>query len=100
MPAGRRTALMDKEGESPFSLTAYVGVSRDVAHESAGQPICTAEGNPEKGWRPGMEAMHGAVLFFSGIKDDGLVKSPRLVMPDLIRHPEHIENTGFRPPPE
>jgi len=21
-------------------------------------------------------------------------------MPDLIRHPEHIENTGFRPPPE
>jgi len=21
-------------------------------------------------------------------------------MPDLIRHPEHIENTGFRPLPE
>ncbi len=38
--------------------------------------------------------------FLSGIRFDGLVKSPRLVMPDLIRHPEHIENTGFRPTPE
>ncbi len=31
---------------------------------------------------------------------DGLVKNAGLVMPDLIRHPEHIENTGFRPLPE
>ncbi|WP_319523744.1 hypothetical protein [uncultured Desulfosarcina sp.] len=31
---------------------------------------------------------------------DGLVKSTKLVMPDLIRHPEHIEITGFRPAPE
>jgi len=38
--------------------------------------------------------------FLSGIKFDGVVKSPKLVMPDLIRHPEHIENTGFRPTPE
>jgi hypothetical protein len=28
---------------------------------------------------------------------DGLVKSPKNVMPDLIRHPEHIEITGFPP---
>jgi hypothetical protein len=31
---------------------------------------------------------------------DGLVKSPEFVMPDLIRHPEHTEITGFRPSPE
>ena len=31
---------------------------------------------------------------------DGLAKSPKFVMPDLIRHPEHIEITGFRPSPE
>jgi len=31
---------------------------------------------------------------------DGLVKSPLIVMPDLIRHPEPIEFTGFRLPPE
>ena len=27
---------------------------------------------------------------------DELVKSPNTVMPDLIRHPELIEITGFR----
>jgi len=31
---------------------------------------------------------------------DDLVKSPKSVMPVLIRHPEHIEITGFRPSPE
>jgi hypothetical protein len=30
----------------------------------------------------------------------GLVKSPEFVMPDLIRHPEHTEITGFRLSPE
>jgi hypothetical protein len=32
------------------------------------------------------------------INIDGFVKSPRIVMPDLIRHPELIEFTGFRLP--
>jgi len=31
---------------------------------------------------------------------DELVKSPEIVMPDLIRHPELIEFTGFRLSPE
>jgi hypothetical protein len=31
---------------------------------------------------------------------DGHVKRPEFVMPDLIRHPEHTETTGFRPSPE
>jgi hypothetical protein len=31
---------------------------------------------------------------------DAFVKSPRIVMPDLIRHPELIEFTGFRLSPE
>jgi hypothetical protein len=31
---------------------------------------------------------------------DGLVKSPKTVMPDLIRHPEVIGFTGFRLSPE
>jgi hypothetical protein len=31
---------------------------------------------------------------------DGLVKSLEIVMPDLIRHPERIEITGFRLSPE
>jgi len=31
---------------------------------------------------------------------DGFVKSPKTVMPDLIRHPEIIEFTGFRLSPE
>jgi len=33
-------------------------------------------------------------------KDDGLVKSCSVVMPDLLRHPETIEITGFLPAPE
>ena len=33
-------------------------------------------------------------------KVDNLVKSPKTVMPDLIRHPEVIEFTGFRLSPE
>ena len=31
---------------------------------------------------------------------DSFVKSPKTVMPDLIRHPEVIEFTGFRLSPE
>jgi len=31
---------------------------------------------------------------------DGFVKSPKFVMPDLIRHPESTEITGFRLSPE
>jgi len=31
---------------------------------------------------------------------DDLVKSPKTVMPDLIRHPEVIEFAGFRLSPE
>ena len=31
---------------------------------------------------------------------DALVKSPIIVMPDLIRHPEVVEFTGFRLSPE
>jgi hypothetical protein len=31
---------------------------------------------------------------------DELVKSPQIVMPDLIRHPEQVEITGFRLSPE
>jgi len=34
------------------------------------------------------------------VKVDNLVKSPKTVMPDLIRHPEVIEFTGFRLSPE
>jgi len=33
-------------------------------------------------------------------KFDGFVKSPIIVMPDLIRHPEPVEFIGFRLPPE
>jgi hypothetical protein len=36
----------------------------------------------------------------SDLRFGGLVKSPEFVMPDLIRHPEHTEMTGFRPSPE
>jgi hypothetical protein len=31
---------------------------------------------------------------------NGFVKTPRIVMPDLIRHTEPIEFTGFRLSPE
>ena len=34
------------------------------------------------------------------LKLDNPVKSAEFVMPDLIRHPESIEVTGFRPTPE
>jgi len=37
---------------------------------------------------------------FGIIKEDEFVKSLRIVMPDLIRHPELIEFTGFRLSPE
>jgi hypothetical protein len=30
----------------------------------------------------------------------GFAKRPEFVMPDLIRHPEYPEVTGFRPSPE
>ncbi|MEA1946204.1 MAG: hypothetical protein U9N83_02745 [Thermodesulfobacteriota bacterium] len=33
---------------------------------------------------------------FIQVKIDEIVKSPKTVMPDLIRHPELIEFTGFR----
>jgi hypothetical protein len=33
-------------------------------------------------------------------KFDGFVKSPQIVMPDLIRHPERVDITGFRLSPE
>jgi len=33
-------------------------------------------------------------------KIDEFVKSPLMVMPDLIRHPEPVEFTGFQLPPE
>jgi hypothetical protein len=34
------------------------------------------------------------------LKINELVKSLEIVMPDLIRHPERIEFTGFRLSPE
>jgi hypothetical protein len=37
---------------------------------------------------------------FQFYKDEKLVKSPKTVMPDLIRHPEVIEFTGIRLLPE
>jgi len=36
----------------------------------------------------------------SNHKSDDFVKSPKFVMPDLIRHPESTEITGFRLSPE
>jgi len=44
--------------------------------------------------------MTGEKTFYEAIKIDNLVKSPKTVMPDLIRHPEVIEFTGFRLSPE
>jgi len=38
--------------------------------------------------------------FYIYITLDEFVKSSEIVMPDLIRHPEHIEFTGFRLSPE
>jgi hypothetical protein len=37
--------------------------------------------------------------FAKWIKGDGIAKSLLWVIPDLIRNPEVIEKTGFRPPP-
>jgi len=37
---------------------------------------------------------------FIPFKIDALVKSLKIVMPDLIRHPERIDFTGFRLSPE
>jgi hypothetical protein len=34
------------------------------------------------------------------MKVDELVKSPKTLMPDLIRHPELVEFTGFQLSPE
>jgi hypothetical protein len=34
------------------------------------------------------------------MKYDSFVKSPQIVMPDLIRHPEGVDITGFRLSPE
>jgi len=51
--------------------------------------------------RPYHNQLH--YLLFSGYHHfnyDELVKSPLIVMPDLIRHPEHIDFTGFRRSPE
>ncbi|MDI6688325.1 MAG: hypothetical protein QME06_08925 [Desulfobacterales bacterium] len=41
-----------------------------------------------------------SLLILYDIKDDDLVKSLEIVMPDLIRYPERIEFTGFRLSPE
>jgi len=37
---------------------------------------------------------------FGGTDLDAFAKSPLIVMPDLIRHPEAFEFTGFRLSPE
>jgi hypothetical protein len=55
-----------------------------------------------------LTALWGWVRKIDKSKIDSLVKSPRIVMPDLIpakdgifdRHPQHIEFTGFRLLPE
>ncbi|MGD8210312.1 MAG: hypothetical protein PVF32_10655, partial [Desulfobacterales bacterium] len=38
--------------------------------------------------------------FCENLKFDGFLKSPQIVMPDLIRHPERVDITGFRLSPE
>jgi len=38
--------------------------------------------------------------FYDAINFDELVKSPLFVIPDLIRHPEAVDFTGFRLSPE
>jgi len=40
------------------------------------------------------------LLFVWYLIFDGCVKSPKFVMPDLIRHPKSSEITGFRLSPE
>jgi len=44
--------------------------------------------------------MTGEKTFYEFVNFDKVVKSLLIVMPDLIRHPEPIEFTGFRLPPE
>jgi hypothetical protein len=47
--------------------------------------------------------MQKLLLWPEGMDKPGIqesVKGRIGVMPDLIRHPEHIEMTGFRPSPE
>jgi hypothetical protein len=39
-------------------------------------------------------------VFLTRRNCDGLVKSPKIVMPDLIRHQEHTDIAGFRLSPE
>jgi hypothetical protein len=48
-------------------------------------------------WTP---VFTGVTTFYETVKFDGIVKSPTTVMPDLIRHPEDTEITGFRLSPE
>jgi len=43
---------------------------------------------------PGKQTFYECIIF------DGFVKSLEIVMPNLIRHPERIEFTGFRLSPE
>jgi hypothetical protein len=43
---------------------------------------------------PGSRGLHFVCKF------DEIVKSPLAVIPDLIRDPEVVEKTGFRPSPE
>ena len=38
--------------------------------------------------------------FYEAVNFDALVKSPKTVIPDLIRYPGVVEFTGFRLPPE
>jgi hypothetical protein len=47
-----------------------------------------------------MNRKSGPKYRYSITKYDGLVKSHFFVMPDLIRHPELTEITGFRLSPE
>jgi len=54
-----------------------------------------------------LKLQHGILEKISLFKDlsdllkfDNLAKSLEIVMPDLIRHPERIEFTGFRLSPE
>jgi hypothetical protein len=44
--------------------------------------------------------VQGLKVQSSRFKVDSAVKSPSAVMPDLIRHPEPLEFTGFRLSPE
>jgi len=60
--------------------------------------LCTQGQSNAKNVTGGSIGGHIALFVYGKI--DGFAKSPRIVMPDLIRHPEHIELTGFRLSPE